>query len=134
MSSNWPITFDIGIPFTEIVFIPAKLGGVLVMFGSILLWFVLPWLDTHPIRSARFRPLFQKLILLLLVDFIFLGYVGSQAADATLLGVPLNYFGLAGTGYYFLFFVVLLPWLSKNEKGRELPTSIHEAVTAKKKN
>ena len=29
------ITFNIGIPFTEIVIISAKLGGVLVMFGSI---------------------------------------------------------------------------------------------------
>jgi len=127
------ITFDIGIPFTDIVIISAKLGGVIAMFGSILLWFVLPWLDTHPIRSARFRPLFRPLLLLLLVDFIFLGYVGSQSADATLLGLPLSAFGLLATGYYFAFFLVILPWLSKNEKGRALPASIHEAVLAKNK-
>ncbi len=127
------ITFDIGIPFTEIVIIPAKLGGVIAMFGSILLWFVLPWLDSHPIRSARFRPLFQKFLLILLVDFIFLGYVGSQSADAKLFGVSLSMLGLMATAYYFVFFLVILPWLSKNEKGRELPTSIHEAVLAKSK-
>ena len=127
------ITFDIGIPFTDVVIISAKLGGVITMFGSLLLWLVLPWLDTHPLRSARFRPLYKKLLILLVLDFIFLGYVGSQAADATLLGIPLSVFGLMATGYYFAYFIVILPWLSKNEKGRELPKSIHEAVLAKNK-
>ncbi|MBX2835021.1 MAG: cytochrome b/b6 [Micavibrio sp.] len=128
------ITFDIGIPFTDIVFINAKLGGVIVMFGSILLWFVLPWLDTHPIRSARFRPLFKIFLLILVADFIFLGYVGMQTADAKLFGVvPLIYLGQAATAYYLAYFLVILPWLSKNEKGRELPASINEAVLAKNK-
>jgi len=125
------ITFDIGVPFTDIVLISAKLGGVITMFGSLLLWLVLPWLDSHPIRSARFRPLYKKLFLLLCLDFVFLGYVGSQSADATLLGMPLSTLGLLATGYYFVFFIIILPWLSKNEKGRELPASIHEAVLQK---
>ena len=34
------ITFDLGIPFTDITFIPAKLLGVIAMFASILLLFV----------------------------------------------------------------------------------------------
>jgi ubiquinol-cytochrome c reductase cytochrome b subunit len=125
------ITFDIGIPFTEVVIISAKLGGVIAMFGSILLWFVLPWLDSHPIRSARFRPLYRAFFLLLVVNFLFLGYIGSQPADAELFHIPLSYFGLGATAYYFAFFLVILPWLSKHEKGRELPPSIHEAVLAK---
>lgn len=127
------ITFDIGIPFTDIVIISAKLGGVIAMFGSILLWFVLPWLDTHPIRSARFRPLYRLFLLLLVADFIFLGYIGSQAADATLFGIPLSFLGLLATAYYFVYFIGILPWLSKNEKGRDLPASIHEAVLQEKK-
>lgn len=124
------ITFEISIPFTDIVLISAKLGGVIAMFGSILLWFVLPWLDTHPVRSARFRPLFRTFLLILLVDFVFLGYVGSQPADATMFGIPLSVFGLVATAYYFIFFLAVLPWLSRNEKGRDLPNSIHEAVLA----
>ncbi|MCB1651038.1 MAG: cytochrome b/b6 [Alphaproteobacteria bacterium] len=127
------ITFSIDIPFTDITIITAKLGGVIAMFGSILLWFVLPWLDSHPIRSAKFRPVFRYFFLLLLADFIFLGYVGSQPADATMFGLPLSVFGLGATAYYFAFFIVILPWLSKHEKGRELPASIHEAVLAKNK-
>ncbi|MCB1531593.1 MAG: cytochrome b/b6 [Alphaproteobacteria bacterium] len=122
------ITFDIGIPFTDITIISAKLGGVLTMFGSIALLILLPWLDTHPIRSARYRPLFRTFLLLFVVVFVFLGYVGSQPADATLGPLPLSVFGLLGTAYYYGFFLVILPWLSKNEKGRDLPASIHESV------
>ncbi len=127
------ITFDIGVPFTDIVIISAKLGGVITMFGSLALWIVMPWLDTHPLRSARFRPMYKAFLIVLVLDFIFLGYVGSQSADATLLGVPLSFLGLLATAYYFAFFLAILPWLSKNEKGRELPSSIHEAVLAKDK-
>jgi quinol-cytochrome oxidoreductase complex cytochrome b subunit len=118
------ITFNIGIPFTEIVIISAKLGGVLVMFGSIALLFVLPWIDRHPIRSARFRPQYRIALLVWLVVFVFLGYVGSQPADAVKFGIPLSYLGLLGTIYYYGFFLAILPYLNKHEKGRDLPPSI----------
>ncbi len=116
--------------FTDITFIDAKLGGVIAMFGSILLWFVMPWLDSHPLRSARFRPVYKKCLLGLVFIFFFLMYAGSQSADATLIGVPLSLWALVASGYYFAFFLVILPILSKTEKGRELPKSIHEAVLA----
>ncbi len=32
------------------------------LFGSIALLFVLPWLDTSPVRSARFRPIYRLLM------------------------------------------------------------------------
>jgi len=122
------ITFDVGIPGTEIVFISAKLGGVISMFGSIGLLLILPWLDTHPIRSARYRPKFKFFLLVFLAVFCMLGYIGSQPADATLLGAPLTLLGILCTTYYYAFFLVILPWLNKTEKGRALPKSIHEAV------
>lgn len=123
------ITFDVGIPFTHIVFIPAKLGGVLAMFGAVALLFVLPWLDRHPVRSARFRPLFRLFLLLLVVDVIALGYVGMMPADAEIIhGVPLLWLGQLGTLYYFVFFLGVLPFLSRFEKARPLPSSISESV------
>jgi quinol-cytochrome oxidoreductase complex cytochrome b subunit len=67
-------------------------------------------------------------VIAFLLNFIFLGYVGSQGADATLFGAPLSLFGLIATGYYYGFFLVIVPALNKIEKGRELPPSIHEAV------
>ena len=41
------ITFDL-------LFIPAKLIGVILMFGSIIVLFFLPWLDTSPVRAPAF--------------------------------------------------------------------------------
>ncbi|MBK6897133.1 MAG: cytochrome b N-terminal domain-containing protein [Alphaproteobacteria bacterium] len=114
--------------------IPAKLGGVLAMFGSVAMLFVLPWLDTHPVRSARYRPLYKLCFLLLVVIFLVLGYVGSQPADASVMGVPLILVGLAGTGYYYMYFLVLLPLLSRFEKTKPLPESIHQAVLSKQVN
>lgn len=126
------ITFSVEIPFTDIVLIDAKLGGVIAMFGAILIWFFLPWIDRHPIRSARFRPLYRFFFLLLVADFILLGYVGSQTADALFLGVvPMSLVGLLGTIYYFAFFIVILPILNVKEKGKPLPKSIHDAVLEK---
>lgn len=123
------ITFDIGIPFTHIVFVPAKLGGVLAMFGAVALLFALPWLDRHPVRSARFRPWFRFFLLLLVVDVILLGYVGMMPADAQILpGFPLLWLGQAGTLYYFVFFLGILPYLSRHETARPLPASIAETV------
>lgn len=123
-----------GVPMTaaEVAPISAKLGGVLAMFGSIALLFILPWLDSHPLRSARFRPLYKSFFVLLVVLFLALGYIGSQPADASLMGIPLSLLGLAFTGYYFGYFLIILPLLSRFEKGRDLPASIHEAVMAKK--
>ncbi|AGH98399.1 cytochrome b [Micavibrio aeruginosavorus] len=120
------ITFDIGIPFTDIVFIEAKLGGVIAMFGAIAVLFVLPWLDSHPVRSARFRPLYRKFLMLLVVSFLVLGYVGAQLPEG--IWVIL---GQICTTYYFVFFLVILPWLSRKEVAEDLPNSINEAVLAK---
>lgn len=155
-----------GVPFSAAEFAPisAKLGGVLAMFGAIAMLFILPWLDSHPIRSARFRPLFRIFIILFTVSVLILGYAGSQPADKVYLShcmgeatmcddiahghdlhleegqsepIVLKFdntmLAQAFTGFYFFFFLIVLPLLSRFEKGRELPTSIHEAVLAKKK-
>jgi ubiquinol-cytochrome c reductase cytochrome b subunit len=117
------VTFDIGIPFTDVVFIEAKLGGVLTMFGSIALLFVLPWLDTHPVRSARFRPQYRQFLLLMVASVFVLGYVGAKPPEG--IWVIL---GQLCTAYYFVFFLVILPVLSRKEVAKPLPNSINEAV------
>jgi len=71
------ITFDIG-P------IDSKLGGVIAMFGSIAILFVLPWLDTSKVRSARFRPLFRQFFFGFVVVCLGLGWAGGQSADRVL--------------------------------------------------
>ncbi|HPD82366.1 MAG: cytochrome b/b6 [Alphaproteobacteria bacterium] len=122
------ITFDISIPFTGIILVPAKLGGVLCMFGSIAMLFALPFIDKHPVRSAVFRPWF-KIALIVFVAVVFvLGVCGGKPAEG--LWVPL---AQLCTVYYFAFFVVILPYLNKKEPVLELPKSINEAVLNKKK-
>lgn len=117
------ITFDIGIPFTDIVFIEAKLGGVLAMFGSIAMLFILPFLDTHPIRSATFRPWYRMALFGFVVVFLILGVCGSKPAEG--FWVPLSQLC---TLLYFAFFVVAIPFFNKKEPVAELPPSIHQAV------
>jgi len=117
------ITFDIGIPFTDIVIIPAKLGGVIAMFGSIAMLFILPFLDKHPVRSATFRPWFRAALLVLVVVFVILGICGAKPPEG--LWVPL---AQICTLYYFAFFLVLIPFFNKKEPVADLPPSIHQAV------
>lgn len=117
------VTFDIAIPFTNIIIIEAKLGGVLCMFGSILLLAALPWLDRHPVRSGRYRPWYRWALIGWVVAVCVLGYVGSQPPEQPWVAV-----GQIATLYYFAFFLVIVPWLSKHEPVGKLPNSIHESV------
>jgi quinol-cytochrome oxidoreductase complex cytochrome b subunit len=107
----------------NILFIEAKLAGVIAMLGSILLLFFLPWLDKSPVRSANFRPIYRVLFWIFLVDCLVLGWVGSQHPE----GLPLI-LGRIATVYYFAHFLVLLPLVSRIEKPRPLPESISQPV------
>jgi quinol-cytochrome oxidoreductase complex cytochrome b subunit len=116
------------LPFYAILrSIPDKLGGVICMFGSIALLFVLPWLDTSRVRSCTFRPIYKWFVILLVLDVLMLGYCGANP--------PEGGFVIAsrlGTIYYFFHFIVLLPILGKIERPLPLPPSIADAVLKKK--
>ena len=112
------------LPFYAILrSVPSKLGGVMMMFGSIALMFVLPWLDTSPVRSARFRPIYRILIWVLVLAMITLGVCGARPPE----GIWVVLARLA-TAYYFLHFLVLLPLLGKLERPLPLPESISRPV------
>ena len=113
--------------FTIDFLFPAKLWGVLAMFGSILLLFFLPWLDTSPVRSANYRPTYRWFLLILLVDVLVLGYIGGAAPTPGVILID-----QIATAYYFLHFLVILPIVSAMERPRPLPNSITEAVLAGK--
>jgi quinol-cytochrome oxidoreductase complex cytochrome b subunit len=116
------------LPFYAILrAIPDKLIGVLAMFGSILVLFFVPWLDTSSVRSARFRPIYRQFFWLLVVDSALLTYAGGQPPEGAWL--VLSRFGAA---YYFLHFLVVLPLVGMFEKTRPLPVSISEPVLSKR--
>lgn len=107
----------------NILFIPAKLAGVLAMFGAIGVLFILPWLDTSRVRSATFRPIYRILFPVLVVDCIALGWVGAHRPEGLYIVV-----GQVATAYYFIHFLILVPLVGWFERPRPLPTSISSAV------
>ena len=117
------ITFDIW-------FIPAKLIGVIAMFGSVLILVLVPWLDTSKVRSARFRPIYKQVYWFFVIDCIVLGWVGFNSPDAMFMGaVSFLRIGQVATAYYFLHLLGVLPVLGKLERPRSPPESISAAVT-----
>ncbi|MCW3477579.1 cytochrome b [Limobrevibacterium gyesilva] len=114
------------LPFYAILrSVPNKLGGVVMMFGAIAVLFVLPWLDTSPVRSCKFRPIYRQFLFLLVISCIVLGMVGAHRPEG--IWVVL---GRVCTAYYFLHFLVILPILGKLERPLPLPESISRPVIA----
>jgi ubiquinol-cytochrome c reductase cytochrome b subunit len=87
------------------------------MFGSILLLFFLPWLDTSPVRSGRYRPLFFWVGLVPCV--LVLGYCGGAPAEESWLLIS-----QVAAIYYFAHFLIILPLVARWEKPLPLPDSI----------
>jgi ubiquinol-cytochrome c reductase cytochrome b/c1 subunit len=115
------------LPFYAILrSIPNKLAGVIAMFSAIIVLAFLPWLDTAKTRSSRYRPLAKQFFWIFVVVCVLLGYLGAQP--------PEGIYVIAGrilTVYYFAYFLILLPLLSRIEKPRPGPNSIAEDVLAK---
>ena len=103
--------------------VPNKLGGVILMFASIMLWFALPWLDTSKVRSMKFRPVARFLFFLWCVSFAVLMYCGGKPAEE-----PYVLISRLATVYYFAWFLVFLPLLGRLERPLPLPESISRAV------
>jgi ubiquinol-cytochrome c reductase cytochrome b subunit len=97
--------------------IPDKLTGVVAMGGAILLLFLLPWIDTHPVKSLRYRGLlYRYLVIVFGLTFATLGFIGMQVASP-----EWAEYGQRCAELYFLFFLV--SWLySKPRSGRYLLT------------
>ncbi len=106
--------------------IPNKLLGVCMMFASLLILLVLPWLDTSRVRSCRFRPTYKWFVFLWVVSFVVLGVCGAHKPE----GVWVILSRLA-TLYYFAHFLVITPIIGKLERPLPLPESITQAVTGR---
>ena len=99
--------------------VPDKLLGVIMMGLSIVVLFLLPWLDRCKVRSVRYRSTLHKLnIAQFVVCFVILGVLGVLPSTPTLTLIAqictLGYFG----------FFVLLFFYSKNESTKPLPERV----------
>ncbi|ARP79495.1 cytochrome b [Bordetella genomosp. 8] len=84
----------------------AKFWGVVTMGGTVVILFFLPWLDQSPVKSIRYRPGWHKVVYgIFMVDFLILGYVGTQAPTPAL-----NLTSQIGTLYYLAFFFLMPVW------------------------
>ncbi|SNC62876.1 cytochrome b [Polynucleobacter victoriensis] len=98
----------------------AKFWGVIVMGGSVVIFFFLPWLDNSPVKSIRYRPQGQKYIYgVFVVTFVILGYLGIQPPSP--IGEKVSQLG---TLIYFGFFLAM-PWWSKMGQFKPVPSRVN---------
>jgi quinol-cytochrome oxidoreductase complex cytochrome b subunit len=115
------------LPFYAILrAVPDKLGGVLLMFGAILILFALPWLDTSKVRSCTFRPIYKWFVLLFIANAFVLGYVGAHPPEGNLVLI-----GQLSTIWYFAHLLIITPLIGWIEKPKPLPESISVPVVKK---
>lgn len=92
-------------------FLGSQVWGVIAMGLSIVLLFLLPWLDRGAVRSIRYRGWYYKTALALFVlSFMILGVLGAVPAteERTILA-------RICTVVYFAF-LLLMPWYTKIDK------------------
>jgi len=101
-------------------FFAIKLWGVLVMFGAIVMLFLVPWLDKSPVKSYRYRGKLSWLMLgMLAVCFLWLGKIGSGPGtdpSEVIIGRTLTFL-------YFAFFITMPLW-TRLDRTRPMPERV----------
>jgi ubiquinol-cytochrome c reductase cytochrome b subunit len=99
--------------------VPDKLFGVIAMGLSIVVLFLLPWLDRSPVKSIRYKGgIFKFALFLFLISFFGLGYLGMQPPTPTK-----TLFAQIFSVIYFAFFF-LMPWYSKIDQTKPVPERV----------
>ena len=97
----------------------AKFWGVVIMGGSVVIMFFLPWLDKSPVKSIRYRPQYHKYIYgVFVVSFVILGYLGIQPPSPVFEKIS-----QICTIYYLGFFLGM-PFWSKLGTFKPVPTRV----------
>ncbi|MBI5461140.1 MAG: cytochrome bc complex cytochrome b subunit [Gammaproteobacteria bacterium] len=103
-------------------FAGTQVWGVIAMGVAVVVLFFLPWLDRSPVKSIRYRgPIYKAALALFVVDFLVLGYLGTQPVSA-----GKTFMAQIGTIYYMAFFF-LMPIYTKMDACKPVP----ERVTSK---
>ena len=84
--------------------IPNKLGGVLGLFGSLLVLLVLPFIHVNRIKSNTFYPLSKAFFWIFVISFFMLTLGGAWPVEDPYVRVS-QFFSLV----YFFFFLVVTP-------------------------
>ncbi|MGZ8217329.1 cytochrome b [Methylomagnum sp.] len=109
--------------YTILRAIPSKLWGVVGMGASIVVLFLLPWLDRCPVKSIRYRgTVYKASLAVFVISFIGLGVLGTKPVSDIA-----TFFGRLFSVGYFAFFL-LLPLTSSWEKTKPVPERLTEPV------
>jgi len=82
--------------------IPNKLGGVILMIGSILILIIITIISKNNlVRSSLFRPIYNKVYWVFIGNFLILGWIGGSAVVS-----PYMEIGVISTVLYFFFFII----------------------------
>jgi len=99
------------LPFYAILrSVPSKFGGVLLMLGAIVVLLILPFIHKDVYQNVENRPFHFTLFWFLFFDFIILGWIGQKEVEA-----PFTYIGAIATSYYFIYFLICLPFITQIE-------------------
>ena len=101
-------------------FFGIKLWGVLVMFGAIVMLFLLPWLDRSQVKSYRYRGVLSwAMLMMFVVSFLWLAKIGAgPGTDPTeaIIGRVLTFL-------YFAFFISMPVW-TKLDRTKPVPERV----------
>jgi ubiquinol-cytochrome c reductase cytochrome b subunit len=101
-------------------FFGIKLWGVLVMFGAIVMLFLIPWLDKGKVKSIRYRGTLSKVMLAVFaISFVWLAKIGAGPGTdpvETIIGRVLTFL-------YFAFFITMPVW-TKLDKTKPVPERV----------
>ena len=101
-------------------FFGIKLWGVLVMFGAIVLLFLVPWLDKSKVKSYRYRGKLSWLMLgVFVVSFLWLMKIGAGPGTdpvETMIGRVLTFL-------YYAFFITMPLW-TKLDRTKPVPERV----------
>jgi len=91
--------------------VPDKAGGTFLLLLSIIVLMLFPFYTKTLVNSAVFRPLYKFFFWFFIMDFIILAWIGGKPVEE-----PYYTIGQLATCFYFFYFILVLPVLSKIER------------------
>ncbi|MGD8593491.1 MAG: cytochrome bc complex cytochrome b subunit [Gammaproteobacteria bacterium] len=99
--------------------VPDKFLGVMAMGASIVMLFLLPWLDRSPVKSIRYKGwIFKAALAIFIISFVGLGYLGTVPATPVA-----TWFSRLFSVLYFAFFI-MMPFYSKWDHCKQPPERV----------
>nr|QFQ52426.1 cytochrome b [Paramoeba aparasomata] len=91
--------------------VPNKEFGAFLLLCSILVLFLFPFITKSGLKDSSQRFYHQLYFWLFFSDFWLLTWLGGKPIDE-----PFVSLGQVCTGYYFIYFLIILPWIAYRER------------------